>query len=125
VMIDGGGGTRWEPELRLADVHAPELLMRLPRRGQEGSEETTEFIARWTWAALQAQPERRWYLSVATAMTLTSEPSERRTFTRFVARVYRYATWPHPWEGPPPPMDLSLNYDVQRFVTDNGFPPGE
>lgn len=126
VLADTGFDGRAEPELRLADVHAPELLMRLPRRGQPGGVEATGFVNDWMAAAQAAVADRRWYLSVAVAMTRAYEPGERQTFTRYVARVFRYVDWPVPWWQQQPDERLSLNYAVQTFLSGHPeWPPGE
>lgn len=125
VMADTGFGDRHEPELRLYDVGAPELVMRLPRLFQPGGQETTEFVAEWMRQAAASQPGRRWFLSVGVGMTKTYEPNEKTTFRRYVATVFRYDEWPMPWATPPPDDRLSLNYAVRLYVAENGWPTGD
>lgn len=117
VLADTGFGQRAEPELRLADVHAPELVaMRLPPRRQPGSREAREFVAGWIDRLRWKTPARRWYLSVGVAMTTTVEPDERTTFRRYVAVVFAYESWPLPWVTPMPTVDVSLNHDVAVWL---------
>lgn len=131
VMCDAGGEARFEPELRLFDVRAPELLQNpaamisLPRKGQAGSAEATEFVNGWIAQAV-AGATRRWTLSVALAMTTVAEPTERRTFTRYLARVWRGSDWPQPWDGSPPLDGSSLNSAVTTFLSGHPeWPPGD
>jgi endonuclease YncB( thermonuclease family) len=90
VMTDGGFESRAEPRLRLYDVSAPELAVRLPAQAQPGGRETTEFVDAWLAAAHAKNPRRRWWLWVDTLLTRTYEPEQRRTFVRYVARVWQY-----------------------------------
>lgn len=117
VMADTGFDGRAEPELRLYDVHAPELLMRLPPMFQPGGTETTNFVNDWVSHVQAAQPAARWYLSVAVGMTATYEPTEQVTFRRYVARVFRYSDWPTPWWRQPPADNLTLNYAVATYLS--------
>lgn len=124
VMYDAGCDARVEPELRLADVHAPELLMRLPRASQPGSVETGLFVAAWLDAARLDAGHRRWPLWIETAMTSAAEPGERWTFRRVVAKVWRVVDCPA-W-GVAPPDGLSLNYAVAAFLSEHPeWPTGE
>jgi hypothetical protein len=126
VLADTGFDQRFEPELRLYDVHAPELVMRLPQRGQPGGTETTNFANDWYAHAQATQPDVRWWLSVAIAMTSTYEPTERVTFRRYVARVFRYNDWRVPWWYPPPDDSKSLNAAVALFLSGHPeWPPGD
>jgi endonuclease YncB( thermonuclease family) len=126
VMCDAGCDARLEPELRLSDVHAPELAVKLPPLFQPGGAEATEFVNDWLARAQAAVPDRRWYLSVAIAMTASYEPTERTTFRRYVARVWRYADWPRPWEGHMPDPRFTLNADVQTWLSGHPeWPTGE
>ncbi len=128
VLADTGFDQRHEPGLRLADVSAPEIprAMALPPRRQPGGGETTEFVNGWLAAARDEALARRWYLSVGVAMTTTPEPSERTSFRRFVAVVYRYQVWPRPWEMPMPPLDWSLNAAAGAFLAEHPeWPSGE
>jgi hypothetical protein len=126
VLCDTGFSGRAEPELRLLDVHAPELrAMRLPPRGQPGGGETTSFVSDWMTVA-EAQAWRdgvRWYLWVETVMTKVAEPTERQSFTRYLATVWRIAD--HPALGPADPV-LSLNHQITTFLSGHpDWPPGD
>lgn len=100
VLGDTMFGQRYEPELRLLDVHAPELTasgdpppprpLRLPRFGEPGGLETTAFVRGWLYDAEQVEPPRRWYLYVQTVQTKTYEPTQKQTFTRWLATVWRF-----------------------------------
>lgn len=123
VMCDVAGDMRWEPELRLIDVHAPELItMRLPRKGQPGGHEVTEFVANWMAHAREAEAPRRWWLWVETSLTRTLEATQKRTFTRYLATVWRYSEG-RDGEG----SDMSsLNADVATFLSGHPeWPPGD
>lgn len=124
VMYDAGCEARVEPELRLADVHAPELIVRIPRVGQPGGTDTRQFVADWLATAKTAAMARRWYLWVAIAMTSTLEPSDRRTFTRYVAKVWSIVDCPE-W-GKAPIDSLSLNSAITTYLSGHPeWPPGE
>lgn len=128
VMTDGGFDGRAEPELRLYDVRAPELIMRLPPMFQPGGDETTGFVNDWLARAVTAQPGVRWYLSVGVALTSKYEPTEQTTFRRYVAKVFRYVDWPRPWEGgmPADADGVSLNGAVRTFLSGHPeWPTGE
>lgn len=120
VMCDAAGDLRWEPELRLVDVHAPELMtMRLPQRGQPGSREVTEFVAQWMQHAQELEAPRRWWLWVRTEVTHTLEPTQKRTFTRYLATVWRYS------DGAGAESS-SLNAAVATFLSGHPeWPPGD
>jgi hypothetical protein len=126
VLCDTGFGGRAEPELRLLDVHAPELrAMRLPPRGQPGGGETTSFVGDWMTVA-EAQAWRngvRWYLWVETVMTRVAEPTERQSFTRYLATVWRIADRPAPGTAD---QVLSLNHQITTFLSGHpDWPPGD
>jgi hypothetical protein len=126
VMTDGGFDSRSEPELRLYDVHAPELVMLLPPMFQPGGTDTTNFVNDWFSHAQSSQPGVRWFLSVAVAMTARYEPTEQVTFRRYVARVFRYADWPRPWSTPMPDEALSLNALIRLYLAGHPeWPTGE
>ena len=126
VMADTGFEGRAEPELRLQDTHAPELLeMRLPRLLQPGGRETTAFVNDWLTGGAATYPGR-WYLSIAVTMTTAFEPAERRSFVRYLARVWSAVDWPQPWATPPPADTRSLNYAVTTFLSGHPeWPSGE
>jgi hypothetical protein len=125
VLADLGYSCRAEPELRLLDVHAPELdRMALPRIGQPGGDETREYINGWLAAAQNAAAPRRWYLWVQTVPTRTIEPTEKQTFTRYLATVWRIVDCPIWGQGGD--WNFSLNYQVNLFLSGHpDWPPGE
>lgn len=96
-LLDAGGNHRWEPELRLLDVWAPE-------RGQPGAVETTAFVN--TWLA-GCDGRRKWPLYVVTTLTRTFEPGQRTTFARYLATVWRYGEQPG---------GVSLNAALREFL---------
>jgi hypothetical protein len=100
VMADTAFGQRYEPELRLLDVHAPEL-------NQLGGRECTEFVNDWFAQVATERPPRRWGLYLQTQQTAVYEPTQRMTFTRYVAEV-----WPFDRRGP----DESLNALVRQYL---------
>lgn len=78
VLADTGFGGRHEVDVRLLGVSAPEL-------SELGGAETRGFIE-IEWMGL-LQHGLRWPLLIRTSITTTPEPSERRTFIRYLADV--------------------------------------
>jgi len=76
VECDTGFGGRQEEEIRLLKVSAPE-------HNQPGGLECRDFLVAW----FKQVAVRRWPLHVVTVPNLTLEPSERRTFIRYLATV--------------------------------------
>lgn len=101
IMADSAFGQRYEPELRLLDVHAPEL-------SEPGGVETTDFVNGWLAGAAGVQPVRRFPLYVVTLQTKVYEPTQKMTFTRYLATV-----WPYERRAP----EDSLNYAVNTFLS--------
>lgn len=127
VMCDSGFNGRAEPELRLVDVHAPELrAMRLPPMFQPGGSETTAFVNDWMEHAKAVDPlrPRRWYLWVETILTSAYEPEQRQTFTRYLAKVWLYGQRP---TGDRPTIEaLTLNAALTLYLSGHPeWPPGE
>ncbi len=125
VMCDTGFGGRAEPELRLIDVYAPELLqMRFPAAGQPGSAQAKAFVAEWLRDAATRAGESRWSLWVETYLTRSADPKEKQSFTRYLATVWCAADcliW-----GQAGPVHRSLNYDVAGFLARHpDWPPGD
>jgi endonuclease YncB( thermonuclease family) len=121
VITDGGFDTRAEPALRLYDVSAPELAMRLPPMHQAGGREATEFVNGWLARAQAQNPRRRWWLWVDTLMTSSYEADQRTTFRRYVARVWQFDD--HDAGGGEPE---SLNYAVRTYLSGHPeWPTGE
>lgn len=110
VLADTAFGQRYEPELRLLDVHAPELA-------QLGGPETSNFVNDWLAQVAAVQPVRRWPLYVTTVQTKVYEPSQKLTFTRYLATV-----WPFDRRAP----EDSLNFAVTLFLAGHpDWPPGD
>lgn len=99
LLIDLGFGVREEAEVRLLAVRAPE-------KSQPGGSETTQFVA--GWMATQIASGLRWPLFIETVQTKVIEPTERMTFTRYLATV-----WPYGRRG----TQDSLNYAVATFLS--------
>jgi endonuclease YncB( thermonuclease family) len=76
ILVDVGFFSRVQVEIRLADVHAPE-------HDEPGGFEAKARLQFW----LDALPQRTWPLYVQTQKTSTEEPTERRSFTRYVGTV--------------------------------------
>lgn len=104
MMCDSGFGQRYEPELRLDGVHAPEI-----RPLQPGGAETAAFVN--GWLAARSTVTRRWPFWVEIIMETTFEPDMVQTFTRYVGTV-----WPYDRRGDP---DGSLNAAVRLFLADH------
>jgi endonuclease YncB( thermonuclease family) len=77
VELDQGMGSRQEEELRLLGVSAPEKY-------QPGGLESRDFVVAWF---AQVSQTRKWPLYVVTVPNNTIEPTERRTFVRYLATV--------------------------------------
>lgn len=124
VMIDAGGPCRWEPELRLLDVRAPEVLaLRLPTAPQPGGIETTNYV-NGLLDGIVGKSQRRWCLYVETVLTTTFEPTERTTLSRYLAGVWDYDQ-AYPWHPGEVPWANSVNYQVATFLSGHPeWPPG-
>jgi hypothetical protein len=99
-MADTAFGQRYEPELRLLDVHAPELT-------QPGGAECTAFVNAWFGHVATIDPGRRWNLYVETVQTKQVEPTQKMSFTRYVATV-----WPVGNRAP----EASLNWLLAQYL---------
>lgn len=97
ALIDTGFNQRCEVELRLLDVYAPE-------KREAGGKETTDFARDW-FANLSSH--RLWPLYIETVQTKVIEPSQKTTFTRYLATVWRYGE---------ETTGVSLNEHVNRFL---------
>lgn len=104
VLADTMFGGRHEPDLRLLDVHAPEL-------SELGGPDVARFANDWLASAAAAQPTCRWPLYVLTVKTKTTEPEQRMTFTRYLATVWRFDQRP---DGPTP--GPSLNDAIRNYL---------
>jgi hypothetical protein len=80
ILADQGFSGRQEEAIRLADVSAPELR-------DPGGAESKAFTQAWA-AQLSLL---RWPLYVMTQPNTNPEPSERRSFVRYIGTVYDYA----------------------------------
>jgi hypothetical protein len=125
VVCDTGFGGRHEPELRLLDVHAPELRpMALPPVFQPGGADTTNFVNDWM-ASVNVGSVRRWWLWVETILSTAYEPNERMTLSRYLAVVWPYDQRPAAL-GTPPDDTLSLNHAVAAYLAGHpDWPSGD
>jgi len=80
ILADQGFSGRQEEAIRLADVSAPELR-------EPGGAETKAFTQAWSGQLSLL----RWPLYVMTQPNTNPEPSERRSFVRYIGTVYDYA----------------------------------
>jgi hypothetical protein len=80
VELDLGFSARYAAELRLFEVYAPELH-------QLGGGETRQYVNDW-FATIN--PDLTWPLFVRTVQTKVIEPTQKTTFSRYVAIVHRY-----------------------------------
>lgn len=103
ALLDVGGGIRWEPELRLLGVSAPEL-------NEPGGPETRDFVNDWFE---RRDPRREWPLHVATTPTKKFEPTEKRSFARYLATVWHFHG--DPLVAPYDPA-ASLNEAIDAFL---------
>lgn len=83
--------------MRLLDVSAPE-------RSQAGGPEATEFV----WAWMKDLPALRWPLLVRTDPNTAAEPTERRTFIRYLGTVWDLAH-----------QSRCLNVDLRAFLAEH------
>ena len=102
VLCDTGFGGRHEVELRLLDVHAPELH-------QLGGAEATAFVQKWI-ETVTAASQRTWPLWISVLMTSTYEPNMRQTFTRYACTVWSM-------DAREAATDKSLNQAVCEFLS--------
>jgi endonuclease YncB( thermonuclease family) len=100
MLIDVGFSVRAEVEVRLLDVHAPE-------RSQPGGAEATSFATDWFGHVATIDPGRRWPLLLQTVQTRVVEPTERRSFIRYVGTV-----WPVGTQAP----ESSLNWLLTQYL---------
>jgi len=77
LTVDTGFYMRTEIDIRLLGVSAPEL-------GQPGSSEAIDYATLWFDSL---DPTRRWPLHIRTTTTATAEPTEKRSFTRWVGTI--------------------------------------
>ncbi len=111
VMADLGFGARYEAELRLLDVSAPEV-----KPMQPGGAETTRFVTEWL-ADAAARSTSRWCLWVEVILTKAIDPQMKMTFTRYVATVSRSVD---------ADTARSLNEEVQLFLAQHpDWPAGQ
>jgi endonuclease YncB( thermonuclease family) len=109
VLADLGFHARQELEVRLLDVHAPEL-------SQPGGRETADFANGWLASVAAGRPNRRWPFAISTVQTTVYEPETRMTFVRYLATVY-------PFERRE--SEASLNCAVTTFLSGHPeWPPG-
>jgi len=79
LLIDQGLSSRQQESIRLLNVSAPEM-------SQPGGIDTRLFVMNWLehWNLSLLE----WPLYVVTEKNTNIEPDEKRTFTRYVAKVY-------------------------------------
>lgn len=80
IQLDQGFGGRQDEEVRLLGVSAPE-------RYTPGGPECRQFVEQW----MAGRAARRWPLYVTTVPNTSLEPTERRTFIRYLATVFDFA----------------------------------
>jgi hypothetical protein len=102
VELDQGLGGRQEEPIRLLNVHAPETEPLEP-----GAIETRDFVVQWM-ASLN--PNLKWPLYVVTLPNSNPEPSEKRTFVRYLGNISEIKP------GTPVTSLRSLNVDVNAFL---------
>jgi hypothetical protein len=78
LEMDTGFGGRQQEAIRLLGVFAPEL-------SQPGGNETRDFVV--AWMRVVNIIGTMWPLLVTTLPTLTSEPTERQSFTRYIGSI--------------------------------------
>lgn len=101
VLADTMFGQRYEPDLRLTDVYAPEL-------SEPGGPETLRFVNDW-FAGCDTRYS--WPLYVITEKAPVFELPQRIS-ARYLATVWRYGYQPGDYE-------TSLNFAVQQFLGEN------
>lgn len=80
MELDQGFDARHEPELRLDAVYMPEL-------SQPGGLEMRQIVLDWFAASDHTLTWPFWVISTKTKVR---EPGQRRTFTRYLATVWRF-----------------------------------
>lgn len=76
VLADTGFSGRHEVDLRLLRVLAPEL-------DEPNGLEVRNFVTGWIYSL----PSLRWPLHIETSVTTVPEPTEKRSFIRYLAEV--------------------------------------
>lgn len=84
ILADTGFGGRQQVDVRLLGVSAPEL-------SQPGGQECRLFTAEWLAEVGASDPRAAWPLRVQTVPSTAVEPSERRSFVRYLGTVYGLA----------------------------------
>lgn len=102
MLVDCGFDVRYEAELRLDGVHAPEIHPLQP-----GGQQTLDFVNGWLVSVSASLSDRRWPFWISVVATSSYEPGMDMSFTRYVATVYQY--------GLVQP-DRSLNAAVNNFL---------
>lgn len=102
LVIDNGFGSRQQEAIRLLDVWAPEL-------NKSGGKETKAYVEEWMRAL---RSDLRWPIIVTTQTNTMVEPTQTRTFTRYVGTI-----WPYTHTGPT--NETSLNSDVRQYIQDH------
>lgn len=84
LLVDVGFTGRMEVDVRLAYVMAPEAR-------QAGGKEAARYVLDWLHAH-SGDGTRRWPYRLITTPNTAAEPTERRTFARWVGVVYSMAS---------------------------------
>jgi hypothetical protein len=99
LELDLGCSVRTEQEVRLLGVSAPE-------RRETGGPECTRFVQDW----ISRLPALTWPLMVATVPNTATEPTERRSFIRYLAIV---------WDLSGGVGQRTLNADLAAFLAEH------
>ena len=120
MLVDVGFAGRYEAELRLDGVHAPEIHPMQP-----GGAETLNFVNGWLAGVQNRHTDRRWPFWIEVVMTTSFEPNMNMSFTRYVATVWDFERRYYPTEQVSDPA-MSLNYAVTTFLAGHPeWPPGD
>lgn len=95
LLIDCGYSVRTEQDIRLLDVSCPELA-------EPGGVQCVRFAIQW----LADAPRLKWPLVVTTSPTQVAEPTERRSFVRYLGTVEDTT-------------GRSLNGDLNTYLTEH------
>jgi len=107
-LLDNGLGSRQQEDIRLQDVGAPES-------GQPGGSETKLYVEDWltAWAVTK---DFRWPFLVQTQPNTNPEPTERRSFVRYIGRVFPVISY-NPGGGGEVTFGRELNADIRSFLS--------
>jgi hypothetical protein len=83
MLVDCGFSVRYQAELRLDGVHAPEIHPMQP-----GGQETLDFVNGWLTSVQQRDSARSWPFWIEVVATSSYEPGMDMSFTRYVSTVW-------------------------------------